>query len=100
MELCDMCGKPLKGGTTMGGAFVCRICSVDLRGEMDKLFAKGKPVHGLKIARQIYRETYVGGNYLFRDIPDDLWNKAKHRAVDDGDSLRDLILKALYTYLK
>jgi len=37
--------------------------------------------------------------YLLRDIPDELWNRAKHRAVDDGVSLRDLILSAVESYL-
>ena len=39
-------------------------------------------------------------SYLLRDIPEELWNRAKHRAIDDGDSLRDLILKAVESYLK
>ena len=37
--------------------------------------------------------------YPLRDIPTDLWNAAKHRAVDEGLSLRELILKALGEYL-
>jgi hypothetical protein len=44
--------------------------------------------------------TETIGDYLLRDVPEDLWQKAKHRAVDDGDSLRDLVLKALHSYLK
>lgn len=35
------------------------------------------------------------GSYLLRDIPVDLWNQAKHLAVDRGVSLRDLILAGL-----
>jgi len=38
-------------------------------------------------------------SYLLRDIPEELWNRAKHRAIDDGDSLRDLILKSVESYL-
>jgi len=34
-------------------------------------------------------------NYLLRDIPLELWQKAKHVAVDRGVSLRDLILAGL-----
>jgi predicted HicB family RNase H-like nuclease len=39
-------------------------------------------------------------NYLIRNIPPDLWTRAKHRAVDEGISLRELIFKAIEEYLK
>jgi hypothetical protein len=39
-------------------------------------------------------------NYLLRNIPVELWDRAKHRAVDDGISLRELILRAIENYLK
>jgi hypothetical protein len=39
-------------------------------------------------------------NYLLRNIPVELWDRAKHRAIDDGISLRELILRALEYYLK
>jgi hypothetical protein len=38
--------------------------------------------------------------YLLRNIPTTLWDRAKHRAVDEGLTLRALILKALEEYLK
>lgn len=38
--------------------------------------------------------------YLLRNIPTTLWDRAKHRAVDEGLTLRSLILKALEEYLK
>ena len=38
-------------------------------------------------------------NYLLRNIPPALWIKAKHRAVDNNESLRDLILNALHEYV-
>jgi len=100
MNFCDACGKPLKGGYGIGGAMVCRDCEPLLQLEIDQLRAQGKPANALHIAKRILRETHSGGNYLLRDLPNDLWQKAKHRAVDDGDSLRDLILKALHSYLK
>jgi len=37
--------------------------------------------------------------YLLRNIPGPLWIRAKHRAVDEGTSLRGLILAALRGYL-
>jgi len=98
-HLCDMCGKPLRGGTSMGGTMVCRTCASDLRDEIEKLHAEGKPVDAMKICRRVFRETHCAGNYLLRDIPDDLWQRGKHRAVDDKLSLRDLILRALESYL-
>jgi hypothetical protein len=39
-------------------------------------------------------------NYLIRNIPPDLWTLAKHRAVDEDISLRELIFKALKFYLE
>ena len=100
MKLCDACGTPVKGGIGIGGALICRSCDPDIHAEIDRLRSAGKPVNAIQIAKRFFRETHGGGNYLLRDLPDDLWQKAKHRAVDDGDSLRDLILKALHSYLK
>lgn len=98
MKLCDACGSP-KAMIGMGGAMLCRSCEPDVRIEMDQLRAAGKPVNVLHIAKRMYRDTNSAGSYLLRDIPQDLWDKAKHRTVDDGCSLRDLLLKALHTYL-
>ena len=39
-------------------------------------------------------------NFLIRNIPPDLWQRAKHRAVDDNCTLRELVLAALEAYLK
>ena len=98
MKPCDACGNP-KTYLSMGGAMLCRECEPEIHMEMDKLRAEGKPVNALHIARRIYRETHSGGNYLLRDVPQDLWNRAKHRAIDEGMSLRDMIFVALETYL-
>lgn len=84
----------------MGGTLLCRPCAADIEMEINKLRAEGKPVNVMNIARRIFRETYSAGNYLLRDIPEELWNQAKHKAVDEGLSLRELILKALHEYLK
>ncbi len=53
----------------------------------------------MAIARRIFRETHSAGAYLLRDVPQDLWDRAKHRGVDEGISLRELILKSLMAYL-
>lgn len=42
----------------------------------------------------------MANNYLLRNIPDGLWSRAKHRAVDDKLSLRAILIKALRLYLK
>ena len=98
MNLCDACGSP-KAFLGIGGAILCRDCEPGIRIKMDVLRKAGKPVNVLHIAKRIFHETHDAGNYLLRDIPDDLWLKVKHRAVDDGGSIRDLVLKALYVYV-
>jgi hypothetical protein len=82
----------------MGGASLCRTCAADLKPEIQRLHAESKPVNVLSMARKIFRETNNKA-YLLRDIPEELWTRAKHRAVDDGMSLRDLIFAALESYL-
>ena len=99
MAQCDACGRTKGSMIGMGGATICRQCDPDVQAEMDRLRSEGKPVNVMHIARKMYRETNQTGSYLLRDIPDDLWKKAQHRAVDDGDSLRDLVLKAIRAYV-
>jgi hypothetical protein len=100
MDRCSACGKAKGPMYGMGGAIICRECEPLVREEMERLRASGKAVNVSAIARQMFRQSNSAGAYLLRDIPDDLWRRAKHRAVDDGDSLRDLIIKALEAYLK
>lgn len=38
--------------------------------------------------------------YLLRDVPDDLWRKVKAKAALQGESLRDVLVRALTDYLK
>ena len=83
----------------MGGALVCLKCELDVRAEINRLQAEGKPVSAIAIARSIFRETHSAGNYLLRDIPEDLWIAAKHKAVDKGMDLRELILDAIRKYI-
>jgi len=37
--------------------------------------------------------------YQLRNIPKDLWDAAKHKAIEEGTSVRMIILKALEKYL-
>jgi plasmid stability protein len=39
-------------------------------------------------------------DYIIRGMPDELHKKAKIRAVEEGITLKDLILKAVKQYLK
>lgn len=39
-------------------------------------------------------------SFLIRDFPNDLKNAAKHRAIDDGCTLKDIIIKAIRIYLE
>jgi len=97
--ICDACGKHTVSVTGVGRAILCRTCLPDVMAEIERLRAEGKPTDALTIARRIFRETHSAGSYLLRDIPEQLWTAAKHRAVDEGLSLRELILKALQAYL-
>jgi len=98
MNNCDGCGSP-RGYLSMGGAMICRDCEPDIRQEMESLRAAGKPVNVRHIAKRMFRETHSAGTYLLRDIPDDLWAQAKHRAIEENISLRDLILTAVRKYV-
>src|SRR5690554_5083544 len=99
MKTCDACGKPVVGEISMGGATVCRSCEPDVKAEIDRLQAAGESVSAIAIARKMFRETYSAGSYLLRDIPEDLWNQAKHKAIDKGMDLRELILDAIREYV-
>ena len=98
--ICDACGKHIVSGTGVGRAILCRTCFPDVMAEVERLREEGKPTDAITIARQIFRETHSAGAYLLRDIPAELWTAAKHKAVDEGINLRELILKALQEYLK
>lgn len=56
-------------------------------------------MNAIGIARTMFRETHSAGNYILRDLTQELWDKAKHKAVGEG-SLRDVILNTLRAYLK
>lgn len=34
------------------------------------------------------------------DIPDELWQRVKHRVIDERRKLRDVLVRALEAYLK
>jgi len=96
-KTCEACGKPAAIG--LGGVLLCRTCHADVRAEIDDLRAAGKQVDAMRIARRMYKEQHSAGDYLIRDFPAELKAKARHRAIDEKTSLRDIILKALEKYL-
>jgi len=100
MKLCEACGKPHNGNLYIGNAKLCESCIDDVEREVKKLRDAGKPVNSVQVARTIFRESYCSGNYLLRDIPQDLWKRAWHRVVDDDSCIRELIILALEKYLK
>ena len=100
MRICDACGKPTPAGIGMGGAYICRQCDPDVKIEMERLRADGKPVNVTHIAKRIFRENYgTGGVLQIRDIPAELQERMDKTAFDAKISLRELILKALYHFL-
>lgn len=99
MSYCPACGKDTKGGISLGGTLLCRECAADIEIEVERLRAEGKQVNVAIIARKMFRESCVPGGYLLRDIPQELWDKAKHKAIDKGLTLRELILQATKEFI-
>lgn len=97
---CEACGTTKNVAGSLGGVLLCKAHMADISAEVDALRAEGKQVNVMGIARRMFREQYSTGNYILRDIPAELWDKAKHRAIDDGMSLRELVLEAVEKYLK
>ena len=98
MDNCNCCGAS-RANVSIGGALLCSTCAEDVRVEMDRLRAEGKPVNALGIARRIWREKYCLASYTLRNVPIELWRRVKQRALDNDTSARDVILTALEEYL-
>ena len=98
MRQCEACGTTQNLGS-LGGVLLCRAHMADIQAEVEALRADGKQVNVMGIARRMYRETNGANTYLLRDIPDNLTVSAKRRALEQGISLRELILDALRAYL-
>lgn len=96
---CAACGTTKKLGPSLGGVLLCNDHYHDISAQVAQLRAEGKQVNVAGIARQMFREQYSTGNYILRDIPKELWDTAKHKAFDDGVSLRELVLTAIEKYV-
>jgi hypothetical protein len=96
---CEACGTTKNINGSLGGVLLCKEHFADILAKVEQLRSEGKQVNVSGMARQMFREQYSTGDYILRDIPKELWDTAKHRAIDDGISLRELVLTAIQTHL-
>jgi hypothetical protein len=99
MRKCEACGTTKNVVGSLGGVMLCKAHYADISAEVEAIRADGKQVNVMGIARRMFREQYSTGNYILRDIPKEIWDKAKQRAFDDGMSLREIVLTAVEKYL-
>jgi hypothetical protein len=100
MKKCEACGTTKNISGSLGGVLLCKEHFADISAEVDKLRSEGTQVNVMGIARRMFREQFSTGDYILRDIPKKLWDEAKHTAIEDGISLRELILEALQKHLR
>ena len=58
MRTCNACGKPVVVGISMGGARICRSCEPQIKAEINRQWAEGKPISVMAIARKMFRENH------------------------------------------
>ena len=99
IDLCQACGRPTRDPVTVGNTTLCLPCDAEIKGICGSL--EGKPATAAYAARQLYRESEDSRTeFILRNIHGGLWQAVRHRAVDDGDTIRKLLLKALFLYLE
>jgi hypothetical protein len=96
---CDACGEELKGGFSLGGTLLCRVCRADVTAEIDATRAAGKQVNAMGIARRMYREKNDTLNYNFRDIPEAMMQELREAACREKCTVRDIMLVAISQWL-
>lgn len=52
----------------------------------------------IKITQLMPNKNSSKTDYLLRNIPREVWRQAKHTAIDEGITLRELLLKAVAEY--
>ena len=97
MKACDVCGQAAQMG--IGGATLCRAHYEDVHAEIEALRSKGKQVNAAGIARRMYRDLHDTNNYMLRDLPAEMLREMKQYALDNGGSVRDVILVAIAQFL-
>lgn len=98
-QSCDACGTTKHIHGSLGGAVLCKAHYQDILTEVEQLRAQDKQVNVMGIARRIYREINNTGNYILRDIPKDLLDAIKIKGAKTGQSMREIIIDAIQTYL-
>jgi hypothetical protein len=99
VKKCEACGTTKNVYGSLGGVLLCKEHYADISAQVEALRAEGKQVNVMGIARQMFRVQFSTGNYILRDIPSELWERAKRKAFADGVSLREVVLQALDQYL-
>lgn len=98
MKTCAACGST-KRLTSLGGTLLCVDHYHDLSAKAQELHAEGNTVDVGKMAREMFRAQFSAGAYLLKDIPAELWDEAKHKSIDTGETLREMLLAGLREYL-
>lgn len=99
MRKCEACGTTKNLGPSLGGVLLCNAHYHDILAQVEQIRAEGKQVNVAGMARQMFREQYSTGNYIFRDVPKELWDNVKRIAFDKGISIRELLLVATQEYV-
>ena len=96
---CAVCGDG-KANHSMSGVLLCGGCAREVTAQRDAQRSRGQPANVAGIARRLYRRRMgTLAQYSLRDIPGDLWLRAKRRALEEDSDLRQIILSALDAYL-
>jgi len=98
--ICAACGRKTPVIVGIKGVVICQSCEPEVKSRMEELRDTNKPVNVGHIARKIFREAKDPGSFMIRDIPKDLWDKAKHKAIDEGCTLREIVLSAVSDYVE
>lgn len=99
-KTCEACGTTKNIVGSLGGVLLCRAHMADISAEVEQLRAEGKSVNVMGIARRMFREQYSTGNYLLRDVPAELWQSAKQKALGENKDMREVILELLQKYVE
>lgn len=99
MKTCAACATTTGPFMGIGGCLICAKCEPEIHAKITELRENGKPVNVRHIAHALFKENHSAGNYLLRDIPENIWNKAQQESANSGKSLRDIILESLREYL-
>jgi hypothetical protein len=95
---CAVCGTETTH-PPFSGVILCEQHYTEISTQVNSLRAEGKQVNAAGMARKMYRKRYTPSDHILRDVPRELWDKAKHLAINEGISIRELILTAISKYI-